>query len=140
MPSRNRNRRPLGRRPRSYSGDAISRRKVYENQVRIRNIVQARRLEVADALKFRQYKQRITPLEHAVKLARDWRKKNEQAAKAGPKDRKLKGVTLSLHNAPRNERNNCIKRKAERRAVLLSLGKVNKAGGAPGPYKRRRKC
>lgn len=33
-------------------------------------------------------------------------------------------------------------RRAERRAVLLAIGKVNKPGGAPGPYKTgpRLKC
>lgn len=39
-----------------------------------------------------------------------------------------------------SSRRQCLKAKAVRRAVLLSQGRVNKPGGAPGPYKKRSKC
>ena len=39
-----------------------------------------------------------------------------------------------------SSRRQCLKAKAVRRAVLLSKGRVNRPGGAPGPYKKRSKC
>jgi len=76
--------------------------------------------------------------------------RTERIRKAIQRPPRQKAVAASTSDRinPRSGRNiislssrrQCLKAKAVRRAVLLSKGKVNRSGGAPGPYRKRKPC
>jgi len=132
MKSRSRNRKRPERQQRSFIVEGPTRDELYRRRTRIRNIVQARKVEVA-----KRVRRRIQSTIGIQKLKEAIRKAGQERRPA----RRLKGVTLSnAHLVGTSRRRKCLMAKSVRRAVLLARGKVNKAGGAPGPYKKRSKC
>lgn len=111
---------------RNYQAAKAFQREYYENVAR--GAVPSARQRLPRAVYRQDNEQKKTRLRADLDKAVFARKKRAKRKTIQPK--------YSLVPTDKMKFTPCVK-KRERRAVLMATGKVNKPGGAPGPYKRR---